>query len=135
MWLLKGNFDPETLYWASLKGLVEMAKSGVTTFNEHFDAYAVEPQLEAIKEIPLRATLGYGFADRGLYQPITDWSWTTLHNFGDLVAKHHDSRDSMLQIGPSPHATYSCGEEMFRRVCEVADAHQVPIHIHLAENP
>lgn len=135
MWLLKRNFDPETLYWASLNGLVEMAKSGVTTFNEHFDAYAVEPQLEAIREIPLRATLGYGFADRGLYESITDWSWTTLHNFGDLVAQHHNSLDGMLQIGLSPHAIYSCGEEMFRLVREVADAHEVPIHIHLAENP
>ena len=135
MWLLKRNFDPETLYWASLNGLVEMAKSGVTTFNEHFDAYAVEPQLEAIREIPLRATLGYGFADRGLYESITDWSWTTLHNFGDLVAQHHNSLNGMLQIGLSPHAIYSCGEEMFRLVREVADAHEVPIHIHLAENP
>ena len=34
---------------------------------EEFDAYAVEPEIEALHEIPLRATLGYGFADRGIY--------------------------------------------------------------------
>ena len=28
MWRLKQNFDHETLYWASMCGLVEMAKSG-----------------------------------------------------------------------------------------------------------
>ena len=70
MWKLKRNFDEETLYWASLMGLVEMARSGITCFNEHFDAYRVEPQLEALKKVPLRATLGYGLADRGLYAPI-----------------------------------------------------------------
>ncbi len=44
-----------------------MVKSGITTFNEHFDAYRVEPQIAALcKVLPLRATLGYGFADRGL---------------------------------------------------------------------
>ncbi|MCX5578818.1 amidohydrolase [Kaistia terrae] len=133
MWQLKKNFDPETLYWASLTGLVEMVKSGITTFNEHFDAYAVEPEIEALKRIPLRATLGYGFADRGLYAPITDWSWKTLNNFGDLVAKHHKTRDGLLQIGLSPHAPYSCGEEMYRLTREVADAYSVPIHTHLAE--
>ena len=78
MWRLKRNFDAETLYWANLMGLVEMARSGITCFNEHFDAYHVEPQIEALKKIPLRATLGYGFADRGLYAPITDWSWNAL---------------------------------------------------------
>src|SRR6516162_299150 len=52
MWRLKRNFDEETLYWASLMGLVEMARSGITCFNEHFDAYRVEPQLEALKKVP-----------------------------------------------------------------------------------
>jgi len=135
MWQLKRNFDPDTLYWASLNGLVEMLKSGMTSFNEHFDAYAVEPQIEALKAVPLRATLGYGFADRGVYASITDWSWKTLHGFGDLVAQHHKTRDGLLQIGLSPHAPYSCGAEMYRLVREVADAHQVPIHTHLAEGP
>ena len=54
MWKLKRNFDEETLYWASLMGLVEMARSGITCFNEHFDAYRVEPQLEALKRVPAR---------------------------------------------------------------------------------
>lgn len=135
MWQLKRNFDPETLYWASLNGLVEMVRSGVTTFNEHFDAYAVGPQIEALKKIPVRATLGYGFADRGIYQPITEWSWNRLHSFGDVVNEFHNTRDGLLQVGLSPHATYSCGAEMFRLVREVADAHKVPIHVHLAEGP
>lgn len=133
MWKLKQNFDHETLYWANMCGLVEMARSGITSFNEHFDAYAVEPQIEALKEIPLRATLGYGFADRGLYAPITDYSWKTINNFGDLVAQHHKTRDDTLRLALSPHAVYSCGEEMWRLVREVADAHQVPIHTHLSE--
>lgn len=135
MWQLKQNFDPETLYWASMNGLVEMVKSGITSFNEHFDAYAVAPQIEALKVIPLRATLGYGFADRGIYESITDWSWQTLHGFGDLVVKHHHSNDGLLQIGLSPHAPYSCGPEMYKLVREVADAHKVTIHTHLAEGP
>jgi 5-methylthioadenosine/S-adenosylhomocysteine deaminase len=104
-------------------------------FNEHFDAYAVEPQIEALKKVPLRATLGYGFADRGVYVSITDWSWKTLHEFGDLAARYHDTRDGLLRVGLSPHAPYSCGAEMFRLVREVADAHKVPIHTHLSEGP
>ena len=135
MWRLKRNFDEETLYWASLTGLVEMAKSGITCFNEHFDAYRVEPQVEALKKVPLRATLGYGFADRGLYAPITDWSWKALDGFGDRVKRLHRSGDGRIYLALSPHAPYSCGADMFRRVREVADAEKIAIHTHLAEGP
>ena len=135
MWKLKRNFDEETLYCASLMGLVEMARSGITCFNEHFDAYRVEPQLEALKKVPLRATLGYGFADRGLYAPITDWSWKALDGFSDRVKRHHRSGDGRIHLALSPHAPYSCSADMFRKVREVADAEKIAIHTHLAEGP
>jgi 5-methylthioadenosine/S-adenosylhomocysteine deaminase len=135
MWRLKSNFDPETLYWASLLGLIEMTKAGITCFNEHFDAYAVEPEIAALDRIPLRATLGYGFADRGVYRSITAASWAMLHSFGDVVAQHHRSRNDRLRIALSPHATYSCGAEMYKLVREVADATGVTIHTHLSEAP
>lgn len=109
MWALKQNFDPETLYWASLCGLVEMARSGITCFNEHFDAYAVEPEVQALHKIPLRATLGYGFADRGVYETITGWSWKTLENFGEKVAAHHLTEGGRVHVALSPHAVYSVG--------------------------
>jgi 5-methylthioadenosine/S-adenosylhomocysteine deaminase len=133
MWQLKKNFDEETLYWASLMGLVEMAKSGITTFNEHFDAYRVEPETEALKVMPLRATLGYGFADRGLYSDITGWSWQALHRFSDKIERHHKTGNGRIHVGLSPHAPYSCGAEMYKLVREVADAHKIVIHTHLAE--
>ena len=133
MWRLKQNFDHETLYWASLCGDLEMLKAGITSFNEHFDAYDVEPQIEALDEIPLRATLGYGFADRGLYAPRTDYSMRTLDNFASIVAEHHDTRDGLLHIALSPHAVYSCGAEMWQRVRGLADDLGVSIHTHLSE--
>lgn len=133
MWALKQNFDHETLYWASLCGLVEMARSGITCFNEHFDAYAVEPETEALQAIPLRATLGYGFADRGVYEAIADWSWAALDNFGEKVARHHHSAGDRIHVALSPHAPYSVGERMWKMTRKVADEYGVSIHTHLAE--
>lgn len=133
MWTLKRNFDPQTLYWASLCGLIEMARSGITCFNEHFDAYAVEPEVEALQAIPLRATLGYGFADRGVYESIADWSWAALRNFGEKVARHHGTARGRIQVALSPHAPYSVGADMWKLTREVADEYDVTIHTHLAE--
>lgn len=133
MWSLKQNFDHETLYWASLCGDLEMLKAGITSFNEHFDAYDVEPQIEALAEIPMRATLGYGFADRGLYAPRTAYSQATMARFGEIVGEFHDTRDGLLHIALSPHAVYSCGADMWREVRRLADDLHVSIHTHLSE--
>lgn len=133
MWRLKQNFDHETLRLASLAGLAEMALAGITSFNEHFDAYAVSPEISALHDIPLRATLGYGFADTGLYADITDWSYAALDRFGDIVAEHHGTQANRLRVALSPHATYSCTERLWRRCAEVADEHDLSIHTHLSE--
>jgi len=130
---LKQNFDHETLYWASLCGDLEMLKAGITSFNEHFDAYDVEPQIEALKEIPLRATLGYGFADRGLYAPRTEYSHRTMANFAEIVSQHHRTNDDLLHIALSPHAVYSCGADMWHEVRRLADDLGVTVHTHLSE--
>lgn len=133
MWKLKRNFDPDTLYWASLCGLIEMIRGGITCFNEHFDAYAVEPEVEALNVLPLRATLGYGFADRGLYASITEWSWQTLEHFDHKIARHHNTMDGRLQVALSPHAPYSCGAEMWQLTRKIANEYDIKIHTHLAE--
>lgn len=133
MWLLKKNFDKETLYWASLCGLIEMVRAGVTAFNEHFDAYFVEPEAEALKVLPLKATLGYGFSDVGLYKSIAEWSWNSLNNFEKKVARHHRTRNGRLEVALSPHAPYSCTTEMWRKIRNVANDLDIKIHTHLAE--
>ncbi|MDP5053263.1 MAG: amidohydrolase [Congregibacter sp.] len=133
MWRLKQNFDYETLKLASLAGLAEMALAGITSFNEHFDAYSVSPETDALKTIPLRATLGYGFADIGLYSDLADWSYRALDNFGDIVEGHHNTLGGRLRVALSPHATYSCTEKLWRRCAEVAAEHTLTIHTHLSE--
>lgn len=133
MWRLKQNFDHETLYWASMCGLVEMARSGITCFNEHFDAYAVTPQARALDEVGLRATLGYGFADGGVYADVADWSWAALADFDAATVGAANIDGDRVRLALSPHAPYSCSEAMWRAVRELADERRLPIHTHVAE--
>ena len=133
MWRLKQNFDHETLRLASLVGLAEMALAGITSFNEHFDAYSVQPEISALGDIPLRATLGYGFADIGLYDAAAAWSYRALDSFGEIVDAHHGRQNGRLRVALSPHATYSCTEKLWRRCAEVAAQYELTIHTHLSE--
>lgn len=133
--LLKGELDYATLYWASLCGLVEMVKSGITSFNEQFDAYRVTPQLEALREVPLRATLGYGIADSGTYEFLAGYSHRMLDTFGELVQEHHNTRNGLLHLALAPHSPSTCSEDLYRRTRATATLHRVPIHTHVAEGP
>lgn len=133
MWKLKKNFDHETLYWASLAGLIEAARCGITCFNEHFDAYRAAPEIEALKALPLKATLGYGLADIGLYAEIGPWSYDLLNSFERKVELYHQSQNGRVEVALSPHAPYSCTEKLWRKTREVASALGVKIHTHLAE--
>ncbi|MGY1838206.1 MULTISPECIES: amidohydrolase family protein [unclassified Modestobacter] len=135
MWRLKQNFDHETLYWASMCGLVEMAKAGITSFNEHFDAYAVTPQVRALTDLPLRATLGFGFADRGVYADVAPWSWKAVEDFdaASAVAVAAGVDGDRLRLGLSPHAPYSCTGDLWKALRELATDRGLPIHTHVAE--
>jgi len=133
--LVKEGLDYGALYWASLCGLIEMVKSGITSFNEQFDAYRVTPQLQALREVPLRATLGYGLADSGVYSFLADYSHRTLDSFGALVQEHHNTRNGTLHIALAPHSPSTCSEDLYRRVREVATRLRLPIHTHLSAGP
>ncbi|MFT3855444.1 MAG: amidohydrolase [Ilumatobacteraceae bacterium] len=135
MWRLKQNFDHDTLYWASMCGLIEMARSGITCFNEHFDVYAVTPQARALEEVRLRATLGYGFADGGVYAAVAGWSWSAVEDFGAASTGAADIDGDRVRLALSPHSPYSCSEALWRAVRELADDRGLPIHTHLAEGP
>ncbi len=133
MWKLKQNFDHDTQYWASMCGLVEMARSGITCFNEHFDAYSVTPQVRALEEVKLRATLGYGFADGGVYADVADWSWSAIEDFDAATAGASTIDGDRVRLALSPHAPYSCSAPLWRAVRELADDRGLPIHTHVAE--
>jgi 5-methylthioadenosine/S-adenosylhomocysteine deaminase len=133
MWLMKKNFDHETLYWASMCGLVEMAKGGITCFNEHFDGYAVTPQVRALGDIGLRATLGYGFADGSMYEEVGPWSWAAVDDFAAATAGAKDIDGDRVRIALSPHAPYSCSPGLWQAVRRVADEQGLTIHTHVAE--
>ncbi|MGI9621248.1 MAG: amidohydrolase family protein [Acidimicrobiales bacterium] len=133
MWRLKQNFDHEALYWASMCGLIEMAKSGITCFNEHFDAYAVTPEVRALEQVPLKATLGYGFADGGVYADVAEWSWAALADFDAASVGASGIDGDRVRLALSPHAPYSCSEAMWREVRALANDRGLPVHTHIAE--
>jgi hypothetical protein len=125
MWRLKQNFDHETLRLASLAGLAEMALAGITSFNEHFDAYAVTPEISALDTLPCARRWATALRISASTPMCGTGRYAALARFGDIVDAYHGSRDGRLRVALSPHATYSCTEQLWRRCAEVAEEYDL----------
>lgn len=115
--------DEDGFYHGSLHSIIEMAKTGTTCFN---DMYAPEtPVADAVDETGMRAVLARGMIDAD----------------GDRTEKLRESKEFIEQyqehdrITPavSPHAIYTCSEELLRKAQEQAEQYDTLYHIHLSE--
>lgn len=133
-WLHEHIFPAETkltadqVYWATLLAAIEMIKGGTTTF---CDMYHFSHQVGlAAQKIGMRAIIG-----EGLFQGISTNFGADINNgyayTQDLITQWRD--DPLIRVAVSPHAPYTCTAEILTRCGEIAQAHSVPLHIHLSE--
>ncbi|CEP68344.1 5-methylthioadenosine/S-adenosylhomocysteine deaminase [Moorella glycerini] len=125
IWPREAKLEREDIYWGTKLALLEMIRSGTTTFADmyfHMDAVA-----EAVVEAGLRACLSQGligFQDSGGQRLATGVS---------LVKEWHGAGDGRVTTMLGPHAPYTCPPEYLSKVADTAAGLGVGLHIHLAE--
>ncbi len=141
------NLDEEAVHTASWVGLAELALSGCTTSSDHHylhprragDLLAAE--ITAAQDLGMRFHPTYGsmsqsVKDGGL--PPDDAVLTEdeiLANSKSHVERWHDpSHGSMIQVALAPCSPFSVTSDLMRRTAELAEALDVRLHTHLAEN-
>lgn len=145
--LWTSNLDEEAVHTAAWVGLAELAMGGCTTSSDHHyihpnragDLLAAE--ISAASELGMRFHPTYGsmslsVKDGGL--PPDDAVLTEdeiLANSKMHVERWHDpSHGSMIQIALAPCSPFSVTPELMRQTAELAEALDVRLHTHLAEN-
>ncbi|WP_048058359.1 amidohydrolase family protein [Pyrococcus yayanosii] len=126
IWPAERKLGRREVYWGALLGLIEMAKSGTTTFVDmyfHMDAVA-----EAVMKVGLRAFLGYGMVDLGNEEKRKAEIRET-ERFMKFIEELGDRRINFIL---APHAPYTCSPECLRWVAERA-REGILVTIHLAE--
>ncbi len=125
---------------------VELLLSGCTTAADHHYIFpeaareALDIQVDAMKEIGIRATLTRGSMslgeDDGGLPPRN-----TIQDENDILADceraidtYHDGDDgSMMQVALAPCSPFSVTEELMKQSAELARSKNVRLHTHLAE--
>ncbi len=136
----------EMVYVSTQLATAELMLSGCTTSADHHylftekAANAMDAQVEAVKEVGIRAVVTRGSMsvgkNNGGLPPAS-----TIQNedeiLGDcarVIDQYHDPNPgSMLQIALAPCSPFSVSKELMINVAELARIHQVKLHTHLAE--
>ena len=125
IWPVEAHLTRDDVYWASLLGIAEMLRAGVTTFCDMY--WHVEAVADAVRESGIRACLsGVVIGTLPTSDIILDASIRRVRAF---VEEAHP------RITPffGPHAPYTVPDAMLQTIVAEAQSLGVGIHTHLSE--
>ncbi|MBW6515496.1 MAG: amidohydrolase [Candidatus Cloacimonetes bacterium] len=117
----------EYVYHASLHGIAELIRNGVTLFNDMY--FESKMLAKAAKKAGIRAVLGEGTLDF----PVANHQNALDALKYSLNLHQQYKEDQMIEAAISPHAIYTCGKETLEKAIEIARSNGMLIHTHLAE--
>ena len=125
IWPLEAQLKAEDVYWGSMLAILEMIKSGTTTFNDMY--FFMDETARAVEETGIRAVLCRGLIGLG---PEAE---SGLDDSRRLVEKWHCSAEERIKFLLGPHAPYTCPPDYLKLVIALARELNVGIHTHIAE--
>ena len=127
IWPVEAKLTPEFTKNAALLSMIEMVKTGTTTFNDMY--FFMESVLDATHLIGMRANLSYGVIDL-FDSEKSKKEIIATKKFIDYVVKVDDSK---IRANVGPHAIYTCSKETLIVVKNIADKNKIMMHIHVSE--
>ena len=125
MWPIEDKMVPEDVYYASLLSIIEMIKSGTTTFNDQY--FFEEETAKAASQVGIRAMLSRCIIGDG------EGAENRLKESEELYNKWHNASNEKIKICVGIHAPYTCPPDTIIKSVEQSKKLNTPIHIHYLE--
>lgn len=125
IWPFEAEINAEDIYWGTALALIEMIKTGTTTFSDMY--FAMDRVAEIVSESGIRAVLASGLIEandgqQGLKEAL------------DFALDYNGSAEGRIKTMLAPHAPYTCGRDYLEQLKELARENNLPVHIHLSES-
>lgn len=122
----EGKLTGDDVYYASLLGIAEMLRSGVSSFTDMY--FECDRIIEACTESGIKANIAWGISGQ-------DPSFEANSRYGIVERWMTPYRDptGRVRTEQSVHAEYTCSEALVRDVAAYAKAHGARMQVHLAE--
>jgi len=125
IWPLEDRLTAEDVYWGTMLCILEMIKSGTTTFADMY--FFMDEVAKAVEQTGIRASLSRGMIGNGPTAQLA------LDQTDEFVTKWKGAANGRITTMVGPHATFTCPPDYLQKVMAVADKHGVGVHIHVAE--
>jgi len=122
---LEEKLIAEHVYWGSMLSIVEMIKSGVTSFADMY--FFMDDVAKAVEETGIRSSLSVGLSDSGNQEQ-------KIKNTQEYFDNWNGKANGRITVMAGPHAPYSCGPSFLSKVIDMASERRMGIHIHLSES-
>jgi 5-methylthioadenosine/S-adenosylhomocysteine deaminase len=134
MWPLQAAMTPEDVKLASLLGLVENLRCGVTTVGQHHKITTspehVDAAAEAAQQVGLRMQLARGWVDLG---EGSETPSAIIAEMTRLKEQWHGAAEGRISLAFGPMVPWRCSDDTLRQTVNLAREWGVPTHIHVAE--
>lgn len=125
IWPREAHLSEDDIYWGTQLAILEMIKSGTTTFADMY--FFMNQTAKAVMESGIRASLSRGMVGTG------ESALLAIEENIDLVKTWHGQAAGRITCMFGPHAPYTCPPSYLEQVMNHADKLGVGLHIHLAE--
>jgi 5-methylthioadenosine/S-adenosylhomocysteine deaminase len=127
IWPREAKLTEDDVYWGTKLAILEMIKSGTTTFNEMY--WFEEAQIQAVKEMGIRAVIGLvmlDFLPMGSKKKVEKLYLKFFHSATQPL-------DHLITFSIAPHAIYTVSKENLIWAKIFAKKYKLLIHMHLSE--
>ncbi|NBY04454.1 MAG: 8-oxoguanine deaminase, partial [Betaproteobacteria bacterium] len=139
------GLTPEMVQVSNQVAMAELLLSGCTTSSDHLYIYPngvrLDDSIEAAHTMGIRFTATRGSMSVGQSQGglppdrVVEDEAFILKETQRLIEAHHDRRfGAMTHVAVAPCSPFSVSQDLMRTSAELARAHCVRLHTHLAEN-
>ncbi len=125
MWEIEDQLTSREVRIGSELSILEMIKTGTTTFMDMY--FALDEVPEIVEESGIRAYLGWA-----VFNPEkSTQNGKPINNAEEFTKKHIDKK--LVNPVIAPHSIYTCSDELIQESKELAKKHDVLFHAHAAE--
>lgn len=143
VWPLQGSFTKEDGETSALLCMLEMIKSGTTTFVESMihARYGFDGIAKAVQEAGMRAILskivmdmpGYGTESSIMHPGMVEAREASVSEAVKMIEKWNGKAGGRIRVWFGPRSLGACTRDLYQEVVALAAKHKTGITMHLAE--
>lgn len=128
MWPIESRFTKEAVLASQSLAMVEMLKSGTTTFLDMYHLHLAD-MAEQVVKVGMRAVMTRGMIGLCSVAEQKEKIQEAVH----FATEYRGAGDGRVTTMLSPHAVYTCPPNFIEMVVNEAHRHSLPLHTHMSE--